>query len=125
MESGAMHARGGGLDSPPAKVEITVRDIAREVYDRSRKDVKKAARAMERKIRGDESLLRELSEEFIRMVCVVATDRLLRSDRAKAWTPPANYDEGGHGDRVHVLARSNQEMLMHFPLPQTRTPLGD
>jgi hypothetical protein len=105
------------------KPEITVQDIARAAFKAAKGDVKRAASIMEHKVRSDATLLAQLSEEFIRIVCVQTTGVVLRQTRKTAWLPP-NYDPGGKGSRIAALAKGNEEMLMAFPLPGGK-PLGD
>lgn len=121
------HEAPHGGDKHSSKMEKqqpTARDIARDCYRDADGDLKKATRAMRRKLSRNPKLMTLLIEEFIESACDLAVRYEQQQKRRQTWLPP-NYDPGGNGERVAALASATRSMLMDFPLPHSGVKLGD
>lgn len=105
------------IDMAQAKLkekEPTISDVAREAYESSKGDVQKATDILARRVRADANLYRELLDGMVESACYSAVRQIVRNDRSQVWNA-LNYDAGGNGDRVKLLAAGNT--LMFFTLP--------
>lgn len=110
---------------PNVDGETTAHTVARACFDEANGDIKRAAKLMEEKLRGDKVLLAQLIEQFIHLVCQVVINHIMRTERTNTWLAP-NYEPGGYGNRVHKLAESNVQIgLMKFWLGAVGKVLGD
>lgn len=91
--------------------EIGLMEAAQEALEKACGDVRVASRLMAQRVKDEEGLLISLVSEYLQSV--YSGSRIAK--RAAIWTA-ANYDPGGNGHRVRVLAAGNARMLLDFPL---------
>lgn len=97
-------------------------ELADDAMARAGGDAPKAAELMVKKMNEDADFYAAIRDDLLRNACHMRLLQMRSALRRLTWSPPANYDAGGHGKRL--LGGMLENSLLGFPLPVTGKLLG-